>query len=430
MNVKNKHITAISLFSGGGIGDLALRSCNINVLVASELLLDRSAIYNYNYPETLLITGDLKQNKNIIINETISKLNGKTLDIIFATPPCQGMSKNGKGKLLNSIRSGKKYKYDERNLLSLEIIDIALQLKPHLIVLENVPEMQNTIIELPNKKIVNLLNFMQEQLSSIYKSCYEIIEFADYGIPQRRKRLFTIFSRNEKINYFISKGETIFPKKTHNRKGNNNLNKWISVNDALKGVPSLDGISKEKSNDKNIPYHNVPVLDKNKYFWIKHTPPKKSAFDNQCINEACLYQHNILHKSNIINNINKNSKNTPIYCIKCNSLLPRPVVIKNNTYHIMAAFSSSYKRMDGDLPSSTLTKNLSYVSSDNKIHPTENRALSLYEAMILHTIKNYKFEFKRNDNKKVSDKLVRDIIGESIPPLGLEIIFKHIIQYL
>ena len=82
--------------------------------------------------------------------------------------------------------------------------------------------------------------------------------------------------------------------------------------------------------------------------------------------------------------------------------------------------------MSWDAPASTLTRNLSYACSDNKLHPSQNRVLSLYEAMKLHTVYDYGYEWKRKDGKKVSDKLIRELIGESIPPAGLEKIFKNI----
>ena len=46
--------------------------------------------------------------------------------------------------------------------------------------------------------------------------------------------------------------------------------------------------------------------------------------------------------------------------------------------------------------------------------------------MILHTITEYEFHWKRADGNKVSNKLIRELIGESIPPLGLEKIFLHL----
>ena len=72
--------TAISLFSSSGIGDIALKKLNYNVLVANELLNDRSSLYMQNYPETKMIIRSkipskykqkIKNNKNIILIEGI-----------------------------------------------------------------------------------------------------------------------------------------------------------------------------------------------------------------------------------------------------------------------------------------------------------------------------------------------------------------------
>ena len=96
----------------------------------------------------------------------------------------------------------------------------------------------------------------------------------------------------------------------------------------------------------------------------------------------------------------------------------------------MSGFTSAYKRMRGDLPASALTRNLSYACSDQKLHPREHRVLSLHEAFILHTVDGYNFDWRRDDNKTLSDKTIREIIGESIPPKGLEAIFKHLVATL
>jgi DNA (cytosine-5)-methyltransferase 1 len=50
--------------------------------------------------------------------------------------------------------------------------------------------------------------------------------------------------------------------------------------------------------------------------------------------------------------------------------------------------------------------------------------------MILHTITGYPFSWKRADGKRVSDKLIRELIGESIPPAGLQKIFDHLVSIL
>ena len=96
----------------------------------------------------------------------------------------------------------------------------------------------------------------------------------------------------------------------------------------------------------------------------------------------------------------------------------------------MSGFTSAYKRMDGNQPASALTCNLSYACSDHKIHPTQNRVLSLYEAFHIHTISDFPYVWERADGLKITDATVRDIIGESIPPRGLLVIIRHFIEII
>lgn len=93
----------------------------------------------------------------------------------------------------------------------------------------------------------------------------------------------------------------------------------------------------------------------------------------------------------------------------------------------MKGFVSAYKRMYWDEPASTITQNFQYVSSDNKVHPTQTRVLSLWEALRLQTISDYEYTFKVN-NKLVKDGLIRDSIGESVPPHIIDLIVKNILQ--
>ena len=111
------NLKAISLFASGGIGDLALKSCNIDIILSNELLKDRCQVLGHNYPESQIIQGDIWEKKEQIIKLTKEYLGGKSLDILYATPPCQGMSKNGRGTLLNNIRKGARPEFDERNRL-------------------------------------------------------------------------------------------------------------------------------------------------------------------------------------------------------------------------------------------------------------------------------------------------------------------------
>ena len=419
---------SISLFACGGIGDLGLRHAGFDVIVANELVAERAEVFKYNFPESHMIVGDIWEKQDEILNETKRLLGSDKLDLVFATPPCQGMSKNGRGKLLNMSRAGLRPDVDPRNLLVMPTIAIFKKTEAHTLIMENVPEMENTFIPDPENEneLINIIDLIIKSLGPEFNHSVNVVEFADYGVPQSRQRLISIFTKNINLKSYFDIHGTLLPPTTHNKRGINKL-KWVTVRDVIKDTPPLDALSLTDAEHTKIPYHRVPLLDEEKYLWVSHTAPDKSAFDNQCINPVCKYDENPTHKAlKNLEGINRSSTETPIYCLKCNSLLPRPWVKKEGQYRLMKGFTSAYKRMSWDSPASTLTRNLSYACSDNKLHPEQNRVLSLYEAMKLHTVADYSYEWKRADGKKVSDKIIRELIGESIPPKGLEQIFAFV----
>lgn len=425
----SKRLSAISLFASGGVGDLALRESGVDVLVANELLKERASIFRYNFPDTEMFDGDIWDLKDKIVEVTKKKLADRELDIVLATPPCQGMSKNGQGKLLQGIRDGKKPKVDFRNRLIIPTLEIIVKLHPKIVIFENVPEMRDTFIDDENGITVNIIDYIKDRLGKSYVGREEVVEFADLGIPQRRKRLITIFSREEILKEYFKSTGTFIPERTHANRGEGGLKKWVSVRETIGDVPSLNGKS-EKLATSSIPFHNVQVLDPKKYIWIENTPPEGGAFHNQCINPKCLFQENPTHGSTRnAAGINRASNDTPLYCLRCNSLLPRPYTVdEDGSIRLMAGFTSAYKRMSWDLPSPTLTTNMCYPSSDHKLHPDQNRVLSLYEGFKLHTLDKFDFEWKHEDGRPARDTHIREIIGESIPPMAISIILKHLLR--
>lgn len=422
---------AITLFSSGGIGDLAIKKHGIEILVASEILQSRVRLHRHNFPKTQMIQGDIQETKEKIIAATQYLLDGDELDFIFATPPCQGMSKNGQGKLLRGIREGVKPKFDKRNQLIVPTLQIINELKPKTVFFENVPEMINTLIVDENNQSINIIEYIERELGSEYSGKPEIVQFADFGIPQRRSRLITIYSRDEKLKQFFHWQQSYIPERTHSGNPNGILFPWVTVRDIISNLPPLDGKSRKLATS-DIPFHRAPVLDPKKYIWIANTPPEKSAFDNQCVNPKCNYQGNLVHgASRDSEGVNRANDGTPLYCQKCGEILPRPYTVnKDGSKRIMAGYTSAYKRMSWDLPAPTLTTNLSYPSSDHKIHPEQNRVLSLYEAFLLHTLDKFNYEWLFDGNGQVPDTLITDVIGESIPPKAIYIIIKNLLDIM
>lgn len=422
--------TAASLFSGGGIGDLGLRAGGCEIIVSNELEHDRIAIARANFPEATIIEGNIWMLQELIIDEINKKLGpGKTLDLMSCTAPCQGMSKNGQGTLLKNIREGKRPKLDPRNRLILPALKIMQKIQPRVCIFENVTEMQRTFIQDENGKYLSILDAISEMLGSKYVGKAYNVEFADYGIPQRRQRLITVFTRDPEISKAYEEGRLLIPIPTHSRKKNKHTKAWVSVWDAIKGFPAIDASNKSLSVHSEIPYHRVPTLDSMKYSWVANTPPGRSAFDNQCI--KCGFDGNQTHSTKRgKDGINRASSTTPLYCIKCGSMLPRPSTAVGETRRIMSGFTSAYKRMSSELPAPALTRNFSYACSDQKIHPFQNRVLSIAEALKIHTLSDFehKWELKNKDGvtTKATDALIRLVIGESIPPRFMQLLVMRL----
>ncbi len=420
-------IIALSLFSSSGIGDLGLSANNVETVVANELLEDRANLFLSNNPNCKMFNGNIWELQNQIIKYT--KENYPNLDIILATPPCQGMSSNGMGKMLSDYRKGIKSKYDERNRLILPTLHIIKNIKPKWIIFENVPNMNNTYIYDENGNLVNIVEHIFNELGNEYVGKATVVNVADYGVPQKRQRLITILTRTKKGVEYFKKHGTFLPNPTHSQNGDKGRKKWLTLYDAIGNVPKIDA-KKGKNIDKSVNIlHKVPLLDEKKYFWVSNTPEGSSAFNNQCINPKCMYTGNKLHGASVgQDGVNKSNSETPLYCEKCGELLPRPYVEdKEGNKRIMKGYVSAYKRMNWNEPASTLTTNFQYVSSDNKIHPTQNRVLSMYEATIIQGINNYNYSFEIN-GKLVSDSLIRETIGESVPPKIIDMIVKNIIE--
>ncbi|MBK7642803.1 MAG: DNA cytosine methyltransferase [Planctomycetes bacterium] len=249
-------------------------------------------------------------------------------------------------KVAQRNRAGRKPHFDERNTLALEAVDIALKLQPRMIVFENVPEMEYALVESDDGRILDLMDAIADRLSVEYCGNSKVVEFANLGVPQRRQRLITVFMRRDFPSSTTPLDFTVLPPATHSPTPDMFTKPWVTVSQALAGVPPLDGGDPDSASCKSVQYHRVPVLDTDKYFWVSNTPPGRGAFDNQCANPSCLFAGNPTHGSrHDTSGINRANKTTPIRCVKCGSLLPRPWVIERGEHRLMSGFTSAYKRM-------------------------------------------------------------------------------------
>lgn len=415
---------AISLFSSAGIGELGIKNNDIEIILSNELLEGRHKLHKANFPNCKHVTGDIWEKRDCIVSETKKILKEEDLFLVYATPPCQGMSSTGAGKILSEVRKGKRNKLDERNRLIIPTLDVITKLKPEWIIFENVDSMKNTIIMDENNNLVNILNYIEDRLGEEYSGGAELVDCSDYAIPQSRKRLITIFTKNKKgkayfddENKFFIESEKLTPQKP------------FTLREAIGHLPPIHAKEGENFRLDVNEYYMVPVMKPERYSWVKNTKEGESAFNNQCINPDCLFDGNKKHGSKVVDGVHSSNKDTPLFCENCGSLLPRPYVIDRETgeKRLIKGYGTTYARMEWDKPALTLTQNFQYDSSGTHYHPEQNRTLSIFEGLILQTILDYEYTFKI-DGKSIDRTKIAEVIGESVPPKLIDFMCKKILK--
>ena len=168
----------VSLFAGCGGLDLGFEKAGFNVVWANEFDESIHETYRLNHPNTILNTNDIR---------TLTGNDIPDCDGIIGGPPCQAWSEGGKQLGLE----------DPRGLLFLDYIRIVKDKKPKFFVIENV----QGILDDKHKK--SLSCFIGTLHEAGYKITYELLNAADYKIPQDRFRVFFIGIRNDLTNKFV-----------------------------------------------------------------------------------------------------------------------------------------------------------------------------------------------------------------------------------
>ena len=147
---------------------------------------------------------------------------------------------------------------------------LARRLRPETVLLENVPEMADTMILDEHGRPTPILGYVERALGAEYVGRAEVVEFADYGVPQFRQRLITVYSRHPGIADWLRSCGTLMPTPTHAANGGDGKARWLTVRDAIEGLPPLDAGSRECATSA-LPFHRVPLLDDMKYWWVANT---------------------------------------------------------------------------------------------------------------------------------------------------------------
>lgn len=360
-----KRLKALSLFSNVGVSECYLKENGIDVVVANELEKDRAEFYSLLYPETDMVQGDItKQN---IIEKIKRKVDKFDIDLIIATPPCQGMS------MANAKRADED---DPRNSLIKRVVTLVKHIQPKYVLVENVPGMLKTYLKHYNKEKL-ITDYLSDTLGSDYSINYKVLNCADYNTPQSRKRLITLMCRD---------GEWKHPEPT--------TKKHITVKEVISHLPSL-----ESGEDSDIVWHTGKQANENHIEWMKHTPSGKSAFSN----EEFKYQPTTIDKKTGKERLIKGFKTT---YKRIDWDKPAPAVtMLNGSINSQNNVHPGRKKDDGTY--------------------SDARVLSVREILILCGLPDHWLD-KHQD---MNENFVRKVLGECFPPKFCLAIMKTIPEF-
>ncbi|NPV51178.1 MAG: DNA cytosine methyltransferase [Candidatus Methanofastidiosum sp.] len=340
----SRKLTAIDLFCGSGGLTVGLKEAGFNVVLGLEISPEISKIYAANHPEVKIITRDIR---NVNGKEILELTGLKNIDLIAGCPPCQGFT---------SLT----YKYrreDPRNQLILEMARIIEEIKPKMVMMENVPGI--------TKRGKPLLDMFVNNLNSLGYICnMEILQMADFGVPQNRKRFVLLAGNNFRIE---------MPDITHCQNGNNknNLKPWLNVSDVLirKKKPLTISVAKSKGGPQRYNWHVVRDL---KEISIRRLDSLKEGDSRASL---------------------------PL------NLRPKCHLNSNR------GFVNVYGRLRWDQIPPTMTSGFCSPCRGRFSHPEESRTISVREAANIQTFPN-RYIFDTN-----SIDLVCEVIGNALPCL-------------
>jgi DNA (cytosine-5)-methyltransferase 1 len=195
--------SAFDLFSGCGGLTVGLKRAGFSVLAAVETWDAACEAYAANHPNVHLVHEDIAVVDPVRLMRALDLRAGQ-LDLLAGCPPCQGFSSL---RTLNGTRPVT----DQRNDLIFEFVRFAIALLPKTILLENVPALES------DERLVRVKSILK---AAGYSCAARVLDAADFGVPQRRRRLLFLGSRI---------GEVSFPSPATRR---------VTVRAAIAGLPT------------------------------------------------------------------------------------------------------------------------------------------------------------------------------------------------
>jgi len=354
-----EELLAIDLFMGAGGSSIGLRDAGFKVVGALDF--DQVSCETYKrYFEFEPICDDLNKwsGERIL---THFGLKDTTIDLLVGCPPCQGFS--------SLRRTRDPTQSDERRDLVEVFADRVKHIKPRSVIFENVTGM------LGENNIKYFEQYLERMEVLGYKTRWDKVNAADYGVPQTRKRVIAI-----SVKGLEEKPD--FPEKTHSRTKIEGKERWVTVKKVIGGLPPLQpGEASSEIYNHVARNHTEKVLN-----LIRHIP-KDGGSRRSLPDELWLDCHKKLKKEK-----GRGAENI-------------------------------YGRMAWDAPSNTMTCRCTTPSSGRFLHPEQDRAITVREAARLQTFPD---DYVFPESMGTSERL----IGNAVPPKLMKVFGKKVLEYL
>ncbi|MDJ0599922.1 MAG: DNA cytosine methyltransferase [Crocosphaera sp.] len=378
--MSQKRPIAVDLFAGVGGMTLGFEQAGFDVLASVEIDPIHCSIHHYNFPFWTTICASVTQITANTIRE-LSTIQNQPIDVVFGGPPCQGFSLMGKRSL-----------EDDRNSLVKHFIGLVLELQPKYFVIENVPGMAI------GKQQIFLQEIFDEFAKNKYqvKTDYKILNAANYGVPQLRKRLFLLGAKKGLIlpNYpnFIT---------DYKQKNDSHLSSTPTVRDAIQDLPEVNSYSELNHRD-----------------WVIADYGKTSNYVKNLRNSS-----NVIDDYSYQRNYNKQLLTSSLRTQHTQKSIDR----FNHTPQGKIEPISRFLRLHPDGLCNTLRagtpSNRGAYTSPRPIHPFTPRCITVREAARLHSYPDW---FRFHVTKWHGFRQ----IGNSVPPLLAKAVAQEIIKVL
>lgn len=368
-----KQPTAFDLFCGCGGLSWGLRLAGFHVLAGVDSEPRYISTFSHNFGESASLQTDLSQTKPEKFMSMLGIEPGQ-LDLLAGGPPCQGFSKNvpRKQRCLDS----------PNNRLVTTFLNYCETLRPRLVLMENVAEMKNGFDHVYTEELVARL------CEAGYTVKHGVLNAADFGVPQRRKRAFFIASRDGL--------DLKFPTPTHARASDDGLlfplPEHVTVWEAIGDLPPV----KHGEGKPVCPYASKPFSD---------------------------FQRLMRRGSSAVTN-HVARKLQPTQYERLASLQPGEGLAQLPEHlRPRSGYSGAYGRLTKEMVAPTITRWVFHPGSGRWGHPVDTRVLTIREAARIQSFPD-NFGFVGTYTQQSGQ------VGNAVPPLLAQRIGEALLKQL